>query len=414
MSEIEKNAKHIWLPYTQMQDHLPQLPVESALGSKIYLRDGRELVDGVASWWSAAHGYGRAEIVLALQEQAAKLPHVMMAGLACEGTYKLAGRLARMTGLERVFFSDSGSTGVEVAMKIAWQYFINIGEKSRRKFISFKNSYHGDTCGAMSLADLQSGMHQKFQDRLAQNYCLDLPKNEEDLAVFEDFVRLHQNEVAAIFVEPMVQCAGGMKFGQARILAEIFRIARRFGVLVVADECAVGFWRLGEEFGCDLIGEKPDLMVLGKALTGGVMTMAATLVREEIFAAFLGDSLDLALMHGPTFMGNALAAAACNASLDLFEKGDYKAKVARIAAILEESLAGLRGADGVVDVRVLGAIGVVETSFDQEKMFALRSYFIEKGVFLRPFAGVIYLMPALTIGESELRELVAAVVGVFA
>lgn len=409
MDYISQGSKHVWLPYTQMQNHLPQLEIKTAKGSKIFLKNGRVLIDGIASWWAAAHGYNHPHIVEAVKKQVDILPHIMMAGFANDETYKLASRLAKFTGLEHIFFSDSGSTAIEVAMKISWQYHINSGQKEKTKFISFKNSYHGDTTGAMSLADLNNGMHKKFENILLQNFNLNLPKNQNELNEFEDFIKKNYQKIAAIFIEPMVQCAGGMKFGDALILKEIFNITKKYHLLFVADECAVGFYRLGKKFACDFINIKPDIMVLGKALTGGFMTMAATITNTEIFNNFLSNSIDSALMHGPTFMGNPLAASAANASLDLFENENYEEKVTNCENFLMENLKKFRKNKNVKDVRVLGALGVIETDLGFEDMISLRKKFIEKDVFLRPFSGVIYVMPALNIEESELAQIVAAI-----
>lgn len=409
---IERGSKHIWLPYSQMQNHLPQLEVSHAKGAKIFLKNGEVLIDGISSWWSMAHGYSHPHITREIIRQAKILPHIMLAGFANDETYKLAQRLCKFTKMDRVFFSDSGSVAVEVAMKICWQFHINCGEKNKTKFISFKNSYHGDTTGAMSLADLNSGMHQKFEKILLQNFSLDLPRNQNDLNAFEDFVKKNKNILAGIFVEPMVQCAGGMRFHDAEILRQVFAIAKKHAVLFVADECAVGFYRTGKRFAIDHAGISPDILVVGKALTGGAMTLAATLTSEEIFAEFLGDSLDLALMHGPTFMGNPLAASAANASLDLFEQEDYGKKVAAHEIFLKKELEKYRGLKNVKDVRVLGAVGVVEIDGDFKKMLELRQEFVNRGVFLRPFGGCIYTMPALNIKRGELKKITDVIGGV--
>ncbi len=408
-NNLKQGSKHIWLPYTQMKNHLPQLEILSAKGSKIFLKNGEVLIDGISSWWSTAHGYQHPHLVKAITNQAKILPHIMMAGFAAEPTYKLAHRLCEFAKMDRVFFSDSGSTAVEVAMKICWQFHINAGEKNKTKFISFKNSYHGDTTGAMSLADLDSGMHQKFQKILLENFSLDLPQNKNDLEIFEKFVSQNKNILAGIFVEPLVQCAGGMIFHDAEILREIFNIAKKHQILFVADECAVGFYRLGKKFACDIAGISPDILVLGKALTGGTMTLSATLVKEKIFENFLNDSLDNALMHGPTFMGNPLACAAANASIDLFEKENYEKKVLEIAKFLKKELKKCRDLKIVNDVRVLGAIGVVEVNGDFEMMKKLRREFVAAGIFLRPFANCVYVMPALNIKKSELKKITDAI-----
>jgi adenosylmethionine-8-amino-7-oxononanoate aminotransferase len=410
INHITLGSKNIWLPYTQMHQHLTQLEVESAKGSKIFLQNGQVLIDGISSWWSTAHGYNHPHLIKEITKQAKILPHIMMAGFAAEPTYKLAQRLCKFAEMDRIFFSDSGSTAIEVAMKICWQFHINLGEKNKTKFISFKNSYHGDTTGAMSLADLNSGMHQKFSKILLQNFSLDLPRNQNDLEKFEEFIVKNKNILAGIFIEPLVQCAGGMVFHYAEILKEIFRITKKHQILFVADECAVGFYRLGKKFAFNYANISPDILVLGKALTGGLMTLAATLVSEKIFEKFLGNSLDLALMHGPTFMGNPLACSAANASLDLFEKINYEKKVSEIESFLQKQLEKCRHFKNVKDVRVIGALGVVEIEGDFKKMLALRQEFITEGIFLRPFANCIYIMPALNIKKSELKKITDAVI----
>ncbi len=403
-------SKHIWLPYTQMKNHLPQLEVASAKGSKIFLKDGRVLLDGIASWWSVAHGYNHPHIISAINKQAKILPHVMLAGMANETTYKLAHRLCKFSKMDRVFFSDSGSTAIEVAMKIAWQFHINFGNKNKTKFISFKNSYHGDTTGAMSLADLEEdGMHKKFQKILLKNFSLKLPQNKNEFKNFEKFIVKNKNILAGIFIEPLAQCAGGMRFHKPEILREIFAIAKKHDVLFIADECAVGFYRTGKRFAFNSARIQPDILVLGKALTGGVATLAATLVKKRIFKKFSGNSMDLALMHGPTFMGNALACSAANASLDLFVKENYEKKVAKIEKFLRHELEKCRNLKGVKDVRVLGAIGVVEIEASREKIIELRKKFIAAGIFLRPFGNCIYIMPALTISTANLQKITNAI-----
>lgn len=402
---IQAGEKNIWLPYTQMQNHLPQLEVAGTKGSEIFLKDGRVLIDGISSWWSTAHGYNHPHLVKEITKQTKILPHIMLAGFANEQTYKLAHRLCKFSQMDRVFFSDSGSTAVEVAMKIAWQFHINCGQKEKTKFISFKNSYHGDTTGAMSLADLSSGMHKKFQKILLKNFSLSLPQNKNDLNKFENFIVKNKKILAGIFIEPLVQCAGGMRFHDAKILKEIFNIAKKHDVLFIADECAVGFYRSGKKFAFNHAKISPDILILGKALTGGMMTLAATLTSKKIFEKFLGNSLELALMHGPTFMGNPLACAAANASLDLFEKTNYEKKVLDDEKFLKKELEKCRGLKNVKDVRVLGTIGVIEINADWKKIIELRKKFIAKGIFLRPFADCIYVMPALNIKRSHLKKI---------
>jgi adenosylmethionine-8-amino-7-oxononanoate aminotransferase len=409
MNHIKQGSKHIWLPYTQMQNHLPQLEVSRTKGSKIFLENGKILIDGISSWWSAAHGYNHPHIIKEITKQAKILPHIMLAGFANEQTYKLAHRLCKFSEMDYVFFSDSGSTAVEVAMKICWQYNLNKKTKNKTKFISFKNSYHGDTTGAMSLADLNSGMHKKFLPFLLENFCLDFPQNKNDLDKFENLIIKNKNEIAGLFIEPLIQCAGGMKFNSPKILKEIFNICKKHKIIFIADECATGFYRTGKKFACNHANIKPDILILGKALTGGAMTMAATLASKEIYKSFLGNDLNSALMHGPTFMGNPLAASAANASLDLFESENYQKKIEKDEEFLRKNLEKYHNHKNVKDVRVLGMIGVVECAMSWDEILRLRKDFIKQGVFLRPFGDVIYLMPALNIGRKELEKLVSFV-----
>lgn len=416
MTDYIKLAKnHLWLPYTQMKYPPIQLEVKTAKGSKIYLKDGRVLIDGIASWWSMAHGYNHPHIVKEITRQAKILPHIMIGGFANDQTYKLAYRLAKiMPGdLNKVFFSDSGSTAVEVAMKIAWQFFINKNQVRKTKFVVFSDAYHGDTTGCMSLSDLGSGMHQKFSKILLNNFHLNLPKSQNDLNIFEAFVVKNKEDIAALFIEPMVQCAGGMKFVDRDILLAIYKIVKKHNILFIADECATGFYRTGKIFACNHAGIIPDIMVIGKALTGGALGLAATIATDEIFDAFLSEKKDAALMHGPTFMGNPLACSAANASLDLFEKSDYAKKVIKISKILSLELEKCRNLKNVKDARIIGAIGVVELENIGPKTISdLRATFPKKGVFLRPFENVIYIMPALNISSQELKQLVWAIVDV--
>lgn len=395
----------IWLPYTQMQDHQEQLIVKKTKGSKIYLRDGRVLIDGISSWWSVCHGYNHPHLVKAVQKQAKKLPHIMLAGFENEQTYKLGQRLCKFCELDHIFFSDSGSTAIEVAMKIAWQYFINIKQKSKTKFISFQNSYHGDTTGAMSLADLTVGMHKKFEKLLLKNYNLEIPNSLEKLNKFEDFLKKNHQEIAGIFIEPEVQCAGGMKFIESKTIKEIANLAKKYNILLIADECAVGFYRTGKKFGINHAQITADILCIGKAMTGGMLTMAATLTNNKIYQSFLSKSLDNALMHGPTFMGNPLAAASSNASLDLFEKNNYQEKVKKDEIFIKQQLENLKQHPNVKDVRIKGLIATVEINADFEHMLKLRKQAINHGVFLRPFANNIYIMPPLNISRKDLTTL---------
>ena len=406
--DIKLGADHIWLPYTQMLNHAPQLEVIKTKGSKIYLKNDKILIDGISSWWAVAHGYNHPHIIKNLIKQAKKLPHIMLAGFANDATYQLAHRLAKFCEMDKVFFSDSGSTAIEVAMKMAWQYHFNCGSPNKKTFVSFKNSYHGDTTGAMSLADLQNGMHQKFSNLLLQNFCLDLPKNLEDFEFFENFLKEKNLEIAGIFIEPIVQCAGGMKFHSPQLLEKIFEISKKYNILTIVDECATGFYRTGKKFAFKHTKYHPDILTVGKALTGGVVGLSATLTSNKIFEKFLDNSLDKALMHGPTFMGNALACACANASLDLFENENYQEKVEKIAKILQKDLKKIEKFEKVKEVRIIGAIGAIEIETNWEEIKILRQKFIEKGVFLRPFSNVIYIMPPLNISTKDLKIILKA------
>ena len=403
---------HIWLPYTQMQTAPLPLPVVSASGVRIILADGRELIDGIASWWCACHGYQHPHLIKQISRQLDTLSHVMFAGLAHEPAYTLARRLVSITpkGLSRVFFSDSGSIAVEVAMKMAAQFWSNRQESDKRKFICFRNGYHGDTMGGMSLADPETGMHRALNHYMPEQYVFDIPNSRTDLAALAESLEEIKETVAGLVIEPLVQAAGGMKFHSPEMLAEIHRLCKEHRILFIADEIATGFGRTGSMFACEEAGITPDIMCLGKALTGGMIGLAATLATEEVFEAFLSDRLETALMHGPTFMANPLACTAANASLDLFEDELRIVQIQAIETQLQEELKACHKLENVTDVRVKGAIGVVQLSnASGEYILALRQQFIEEGVWLRPFSDVVYIMPAFTISTIELSQLTDAV-----
>jgi adenosylmethionine-8-amino-7-oxononanoate aminotransferase len=405
--------EHLWLPYTQMKTAPEPLAAVRTHSSRIVLADGRELVDGIASWWTACHGYNHPHIAEAVKRQLEVLPHVMMGGIVQEQASNLARRLAALLpgDLSRVFFSDSGSVAVEVALKMAVQFWLNKGERRRNKFVTFRGAYHGDTTGAMSVSDLDAGMHQLFQGLLVEQLAADLPRSEEEGAVFEQFVERHADELAGIIVEPLAQGAGGMLFHDAEVLRRLRKAADKTGALLIFDEIFTGFGRTGAMFACDGAGVAPDIITLSKALTGGTLPLAATITRRHVFDAFWSDDPQKALMHGPTFMGNALACAAANASLDLFEQEPRLRQAAAISVALRRDLGACRGLPHVKDVRVLGAIGVVELDRIAD-IHALRQAFIAEGVFVRPFGSIVYLTPAFTIGEEDLKRLTDAVVKV--
>ncbi|NVO16423.1 MAG: adenosylmethionine--8-amino-7-oxononanoate transaminase [Rhodoplanes sp.] len=410
-------CSHVWLPYTQMKTSAPPLPVVRTQGSRIELADGRELIDGVASWWTACHGYNHPHIRAALARQLEILPHVMLGGLLHEQAARLAARLAALLpgDLDRVFFSDSGSVAVEVAMKMAVQYWINSGVRGRKKFVAFRGGYHGDTTGTMAVCDPDEGMHRLFKGLLPEQIIADLPRDETSSDALDRLLAERGDEIAGILVEPLVQGAGGMLFHDAAVLARLRAAADRSGILLIFDEIFTGFGRTGAMVACDSAatggaGVVPDIVTLGKALTAGTLPLAATVASKKVFDAFWSDDPMHALMHGPTFMGNALACAAANASLDLFEREPRLDQVRAIEAHLTTALAPCRGLPGVVDVRVRGAIGVVE--LDRIDIAALKARFVQEGVYVRPFGRIVYLTPAFTIGEADLARLTGAIVKV--
>ena len=406
----EAGLPHVWLPYAQMKAARAPLPVARTHGCRIVLSDGRELVDGVASWWTACHGYNHPHIREAVERQLALMPHVMFGGLAHEQALTLARRLAGLLpgDLTRVFFSESGSVAVEIAMKMAVQFWLNQGVRTRKTFLAFKGGYHGDTTGAMAICDPESGMHARFKGVLPEHQIVDLPENDESAGRFARYLERHAPELAGIIVEPLVQGAGGMRFHAASILQRLRNAADRYQLILIFDEIFTGFGRTGSLFACETAGVIPDIVTLSKALTGGTLPLAVTIARQRIFDAFWSDDPGDALLHGPTFMANALACAAANASLDLFEREPRLRQIADIASALEHGLAPCRGRSGVKDVRVRGAIGVVELE-QIDDLEALRARFVEEGVFVRPFGSVIYLTPAFTISAQELAKLTEAV-----
>lgn len=410
---FEAGFPHVWTPYAQMKTTPPPLPVARTYGSRIVLADGRELVDGIAAWWTACHGYNHPAIRDAVRAQLDTMPHIMFGGLAHEPALTLARRLVALlpAGLERVFFSDSGSVAVEVAMKMAVQYWLNRGERGRTRFLAFRGGYHGDTIGTMAVCDPEEGMHALFRGLLPEHPVIDLPRDEAKTAHFERFLEEQADGLAGILVEPLVQGAGGMMFHPPEVLRRLRDAADRYGLLLIFDEIFTGFGRTGTLFACQRAGVTPDIVTLSKALTGGTMALAATVASRAVFDAFWSDDPSHALMHGPTFMANPLACAAACASLDLFAQEPRLAQVAAISGALERGLAPCRAMPGVRDVRVSGAIGVVELE-RIEDLDALRRRFVEAGVWVRPFRNIVYLTPAFTIEQCDLSILTRSVVDV--
>jgi adenosylmethionine-8-amino-7-oxononanoate aminotransferase len=408
---LADGLEHVWLPYAQMKTVTPPLPVERTHGARIVLADGRELIDGIASWWTACHGYNHPHIRQAVETQLAQVPHVMFGGLAHEQPLRLARRLAALLpgDLTRVFYSDSGSVAVEVALKMATQYWVNRGARTKNQFIAFNGGYHGDTTGAMAVSDPAASMHAVFAGLLPKQFIVDLPDDDAKADALDRQLAARAENIAGIVVEPLVQGAGGMTFHDAVVLKRLRALADKYDLLLIFDEIFTGFGRTGSMFACGQADAIPDIITLSKAITGGTLPLAATVATRKVFEAFWSDDPQKALMHGPTYMANALACAAANASLDLFEREPRISQIANIAAALERGLAPCRGLSGVKDVRVKGAIGVVELDHISD-LNSIRAHFIELGVFVRPIGNVIYLTPAFTISADELKILTDAVV----
>lgn len=407
---LEDGAPHVWRPYCQMKTAPAPLAVSRTEGARIILADGRELVDGIASWWTACHGYNHPHIRAAVQAQLERAPHVMLGGLAHEPAYRLAKRLADLLpgDLNHAFFAESGSVAVEIAMKMALQYWINRGVSGRTRFLSFLGGYHGDTLATMTVCDPEEGMHGLFAGVLPAQHIAAVPRDAASEAALDALLAQKGHEIAAILVEPRVQGAGGMVFHEDTVLKALRRLADRHGVLLIFDEIFTGFGRTGDLFACSGAGVVPDIVTLSKALTGGTLPLSVAVASAKVFEAFWSDDAGAALMHGPTYMANPLACAAANASLDLFETGAWKAQVARISAGLAQGLEPCRAAQGVVDVRVLGAIGVVEFGRAVETA-ELNQRFAELGVWIRPMGKVVYLTPPFVVTDEELAKLTGAI-----
>jgi adenosylmethionine---8-amino-7-oxononanoate aminotransferase len=415
-SLLDDDKKHVWHPYSSTYSDVPVFPVKSASGVHLKLEDGRQLIDGMSSWWCAIHGYNVPELNDAITQQLGNMAHVMFGGLTHKPAVELCKKLVEITPekLETVFLADSGSVSVEIAMKMAVQYWQARGQNNKQKFISLRGGYHGDTLGAMSVCDPVTGMHTLFTDMLAKNYFVPSPAcafaepcRDEHLADLKTILDLHHDSIATLILEPVVQGAGGMKFYSADYLKQAKTLCEQYDVLLIADEIATGFGRSGKLFGCEHAGISPDIMCVGKSLTGGYMTLAATLCSKEI-SDTISNNPPYTFMHGPTFMGNPLACSVAFESIRLLQTSDWQQNVQRIEQQLKTELEPCRQFDDVADIRVLGAIGVVELK-QAVNMSTIQQAFVDEGVWIRPFGKLIYLMPPYIIKENELNTLTSVI-----
>ncbi len=416
-TSIAFDAKHIWHPYSSLLHPSVMHQVESAQGVRLKLSDGREIIDGMSSWWSTIHGYNHPRLNQAAKDQIDTMSHVMFGGLTHQPAIDLAEQLIELTdeSLNYVFFADSGSVSIEVAIKMAIQYWIAQGNSDKQRLLTIRNGYHGDTFGAMAVCDPENGMHSHFHKVLPQHLFAPAPRcetdeawQEDDIAEFSHLLEQHQNEIAAVILEPLVQGAGGMNIYCPEYLRQVRALCDQYGVLLIFDEIATGFGRTGSLFAYEQAGICPDILSVGKALTGGYMTLAATLCNDKVADGIAADGNGV-LMHGPTFMANPLACRVASESIKLLLEADWQQQVSAIEQQLKQELLPYQSLTLVKAVRVKGAIGVIELERDfDEAMIWLPQFIIEQGVWIRPFRNLIYIMPPYIISPDDLSHLTSA------
>ncbi len=409
---LDFEKTHVWHPYAPLEGTLSPYPVKHAQGVHLTLEDDRKLIDGMSSWWSAIHGYNHPVLNNAARQQLDKMAHVMFGGLTHRPAAELAARLLRLTPepLERVFLCDSGSVSVEIAIKMAIQYWYAKNQPEKQHLLTIRRGYHGDTSGAMAVCDPQTGMHHLFADVLPKHFFADAPTvvndndwQDQDIADFRNLIVTHHAQIAAVILEPIVQGAGGMRFYAPEYLRQVRTLCDRHNVLLIADEIATGFGRTGTMFACEQAGIAPDIMCLGKAITGGYMTLAAVLTSAEI-SRTISTNAPNAFMHGPTFMANPLACAIANASIDLLLDSPWQERIASMSRAFSHHLLPCQSWDGVAEVRIKGGIGVLELEQSVD-MPRITRRFVDKGIWIRPFGKLVYVMPPYIISDEELDQL---------